>query len=481
MKTLWRVAAAACLVPLWIAARRSSWLDPLSPTLQANLPRALFLLFLSVVLLEAWRLGRGSLTQALSSRRRRTAFISTGLVLFAAQWALQGAITRTTGAETQITSEYGPLGAWPLLQITLPGPWVLHVGTGYALLALVTAMLAAGASIIALDRRRSLCTSAGGVPAVFSSAACPACLPPAFSLITAGGLSGAFSRFVDPIDPASGSLVVAGPVLGLAALHFALPRPRASQTAHDHGHPFRVHTAPFAVLSAGILPSLLLFGLPRGDSVQQDLIWSVFLVALIAAVVVIIVVYAWLLINVTRYRDRGERHEEQEGPEPSAKARTLMITGFLVVPAGIVLGVGLYSDAVLQDMDDSGPATFEVDVIAGQFRWEFYYPDGNMTQDTFFIPEGEVVQVNIRTKDVIHSLFIPDLGVKIDAMPGTVNEYVFEPTRTGTFQGYCAEFCGTGHAEMLLVVNVFDPQEFEPPFEHPTGGEGDGGDEGAGP
>jgi heme/copper-type cytochrome/quinol oxidase subunit 2 len=104
----------------------------------------------------------------------------------------------------------------------------------------------------------------------------------------------------------------------------------------------------------------------------------------------------------------------------------------------------------------------EITVTGRQFYWQYEYPNGVIAIDTMRAPAGVPVRLEVTApdSDVIHSWWIPALGGKIDAIPGTVNETWFEADNPGTYTGQCAELCGLEHANMLAAVEVMPEAEF---------------------
>jgi cytochrome c oxidase subunit 2 len=102
-----------------------------------------------------------------------------------------------------------------------------------------------------------------------------------------------------------------------------------------------------------------------------------------------------------------------------------------------------------------------IDVIGRQWWWEVQYPEqGFETANEIHIPAGRPVTLRLVTKDVIHSLWIPELSGKLDLLPNQVNELDILAHKTGEYWGECAEFCGTQHAKMQLMVIVQSEREF---------------------
>jgi cytochrome c oxidase subunit 2 len=104
----------------------------------------------------------------------------------------------------------------------------------------------------------------------------------------------------------------------------------------------------------------------------------------------------------------------------------------------------------------------EIRVTGRQFYWQYEYPNGVIAVDAMRAPAGVPVRLEVTAPDadVIHSWWIPALGGKIDAIPGTVNETWFEAENPGIYTGQCAELCGLEHARMLATVEVLTEAEF---------------------
>lgn len=110
-------------------------------------------------------------------------------------------------------------------------------------------------------------------------------------------------------------------------------------------------------------------------------------------------------------------------------------------------------------------AALEVRAHARQWSWTFTQPgpDGPIeTEGLLHIPAGQPVDVLITSADVIHSFWVPQLGGKMDAIPGRQNRLRLEAARPGTYEGLCAEFCGLEHATMRFEVIAHDPADWPP-------------------
>jgi cytochrome c oxidase subunit 2 len=133
----------------------------------------------------------------------------------------------------------------------------------------------------------------------------------------------------------------------------------------------------------------------------------------------------------------------------------------LVVLFGYNLGVmranNLMFDRQAGEVDDA----LVIDVIGHQWWWEVIYPElGFETANEIYIPVGQPVILRMVTEDVIHSLWVPELAGKLDLLPNQVNELVIMTDRAGEYWGECAEYCGTQHAKMKLLIVAQTDAEF---------------------
>lgn len=184
------------------------------------------------------------------------------------------------------------------------------------------------------------------------------------------------------------------------------------------------------------------------------------------AAFIFLLVTGSLLLFVARYRSRG-RPRDVEGPQIIGHTRLeLAWTALPVLILAVVAGFVFYK---LGGIDDPAPAAgatadeLEIAVDGHRFYWQFEYPNGVITLDRLRVPAGRVVDLEITAtkSDVVHSWWIPALGGKKDAVPGETNHLKFRATRTGTYEGQCAEFCGVQHAAMGASMEVLSEDDFE--------------------
>jgi cytochrome c oxidase subunit 2 len=188
-------------------------------------------------------------------------------------------------------------------------------------------------------------------------------------------------------------------------------------------------------------------------------LWNGYMVVLTTVYVIVVL---WMLVAVWRaHKNAAPRTSDAEERPHSITVgvavgiTTLTLIGLLIASVATGSAVGTYGD--------KKPDAIEIDVTGHQWWWEVQYPDPEpdksfKTANEIHIPLHQPVLLRLATRDVIHSLWIPNLNGKRDLIPGRVNKLWIEADRPGVFRSQCAEFCGLQHAHMALVV-VAEPNE----------------------
>jgi cytochrome c oxidase subunit 2 len=158
-------------------------------------------------------------------------------------------------------------------------------------------------------------------------------------------------------------------------------------------------------------------------------------------------------------------------PEDGLKtAQALILTG-AITPAVVLAVLLVYGLSMLQEAIRPAPEnSLLISVYGEQWWWRVRYePPGRQPfelANRVMLPVGEPVEFRLHSKDVIHSFWIPSLGGKMDMIPGRVNRLSIVPTKTGSFRGACAEYCGRSHANMAFDAIVVTRDEFNRWLEH---------------
>ncbi|MGZ8362491.1 MAG: cytochrome c oxidase subunit II [Caulobacteraceae bacterium] len=154
-----------------------------------------------------------------------------------------------------------------------------------------------------------------------------------------------------------------------------------------------------------------------------------------------------------------------------------------LVPVLILVVIGIFSLKVLYAYHDMPKPDVTIKATGYQWYWGYEYPELKVSEITstmlskekadaaglphqlgaseaMVIPTGKVVQVLVTGADVIHAFTVPAFGVKVDAIPGRVNQVWFKVDRPGVYYGQCSELCGVDHAYMPIMVRAVSPMEF---------------------
>lgn len=212
--------------------------------------------------------------------------------------------------------------------------------------------------------------------------------------------------------------------------------------------------------------------LAQADTTTENLIRGLNSWLLYLAVPIAVLVEGILIYTVWKY-------SKQESPLPTMENRRLEIV-WTIATAIVLVAVGIGSYQVLASpyvtaesgqTIDSAEEPYEVKVIAQRYSWTFVYPNGTVeeftgnatsvqTGNTLVLPNDRPVRLNITSRDWLHSFHVPEMGLKQDAFPGQYQTILTKPTDTGEYQLYCAEYCGSGHSQMLGTVDVRTEEGF---------------------
>ena len=177
------------------------------------------------------------------------------------------------------------------------------------------------------------------------------------------------------------------------------------------------------------------------------------------------------------------RFRESKNPTPTRTTHnTTVEVLWTVIPVVILVLIAIPSFKLLYYSDTIPKADLTVKAIGHQWYWSYEYPDhGNFTFDAtiladdelkegqprllevdnrIVVPVDKVVRVQVTADDVLHAWAVPAFGVKVDGVPGRLNELWFKAERTGVYYGQCSELCGVNHGFMPIRVDVVTVQEF---------------------
>jgi len=151
---------------------------------------------------------------------------------------------------------------------------------------------------------------------------------------------------------------------------------------------------------------------------------------------------------------------------------------FTVVPLVMVIGFFAFTADTMEKIERPVDSEMHIQVIGKQWSWDFNYKDNNVFETgiqsqfegelgseaalpTLYLPVNTSVEIELSSRDVVHSFWVIDFLYKKDTFPGKTNYMYFTPQREGTYKGKCAELCGEYHSMMLFNVKVVSRAEFD--------------------
>ncbi|MBD2747161.1 cytochrome c oxidase subunit II [Microvirga sp. BT688] len=211
-----------------------------------------------------------------------------------------------------------------------------------------------------------------------------------------------------------------------------------------------------------------------GQSVSN---FHTYLTWLMAAICLFVL--ALLLVIVARFN-------ENKNPAPSKTTHnTLLEVAWTIVPVLILVAIAIPSFRLLREQLVPPQADLVVKATGYSWYWGYEYPadqgggfkfdsnmipeDGNRKPDqprllaadnAMVVPVGKVVRVQVTSADVLHAFALPSFYIKVDAIPGRLNETWFKAEKEGVYYGQCSELCGNGHPYMPIEIRVVSEQQY---------------------
>ena len=202
---------------------------------------------------------------------------------------------------------------------------------------------------------------------------------------------------------------------------------------------------------------------PTKASAQAGRIHTLYDVLLIVCIPVFVLVETVVVFCVWKFRMRpGE--ELKDGPPIHGNTRLEVL--WTALPAVLILSLCGYAYGVLRANEANKANAITVNVTERQFAFEFQYPGAGpggktVISPVLYLPRGRPVVFKLRSYDVVHSFFVPEFSVKLDAVPGIVTTLRATPVRLGNYPAECTELCGAGHGLMRSSVHVVTPAVFQ--------------------
>lgn len=210
-----------------------------------------------------------------------------------------------------------------------------------------------------------------------------------------------------------------------------------------------------------------------GATVQSKPVHHLYMILFVVATVIFLLVEGLILWAVLRYR------RKDDALPPQFHGNNLLEVGWTVGPLIIVAVLFVFSFQVINKVDaEASNPDVTVNVTGFQWQWEFTYAGekvqvekdqppqdlsikGTTTKPPqIYLPVGETIHFNEQSKDVIHSLYIPEFLFKRDLLPGHTNSFQLTISKPGVYHGQCAQFCGLAHGQMHFYIHGVSRPEY---------------------
>ena len=281
-------------------------------------------------------------------------------------------------------------------------------------------------------------------------------------------------------------LAILGPQAALAQDQVS-PPPQTEQNTPSPAAPTAEPPTPAPAAPAFVMPDLPVLGAPTPGgvnyqipvtSVAEETHWLSWWVHLVMLLIVLLVT-GLLLAVIFKFNAK-------KNPVPARFTHnTKLEIAWTLGPVLILILIGSFSLPILFKQLEIPEPDLTIKVTGNQWYWNYEYPDNEFNFDSIMlaqdelaengyadqyyrlaadtalvVPVGAVVKVLTTGADVIHSFAVPAFGIKIDAVPGRLNETWFEVDRPGIYFGQCSELCGKDHAFMPITVKALEPADY---------------------
>jgi len=183
---------------------------------------------------------------------------------------------------------------------------------------------------------------------------------------------------------------------------------------------------------------------------------GVFIFITVISAFFFIVTQSLLIYFAVKYR----RRKGVVTPTPYISGHTMLEIIWVIVPSLLLVAIFAYGFVVFLKMRTPIPNAMEVHLTASQFSWNFKYPDGTTALNELRVPLGKPVKLIMTSTDVIHGMFIPQYRQKQDVLPGRYTYLWLVPQKTGSFDIFCSQYCGSGHSLMRGTLIVMPPDQY---------------------
>ncbi len=169
-----------------------------------------------------------------------------------------------------------------------------------------------------------------------------------------------------------------------------------------------------------------------------------------------LLIFVLIVYFVLKYR----RTARVDRSQPPGQRFWILEVTWTLIPLGLMMILFGWGADLFFKIHHPPPNCIEINVLAKQWMWKIQHADGQQEINALHIPVGQPVKLRMISEDVIHSFYVPNFRVKQDVLPGRYTTLWFQPTKTGRYHLFCAEYCGTSHSRMTGEIIVQEPDEY---------------------
>jgi cytochrome c oxidase subunit 2 len=213
----------------------------------------------------------------------------------------------------------------------------------------------------------------------------------------------------------------------------------------------------FSQFGLDSLPALLAFMQfkPAAASSIADDVDQLYLFLSGITVFFAVLIFSIIFYFMLKYRRKSPDQSGTATHTPMALELT-----WTIIPSLICVVLFVWASSLYVRNGRPPDASTEIFVIGKQWMWHLQHPEGPREINELHVPVGVPVKLTMTSQDVIHDFYIPAFRVKKDVLPGRYSSIWFQPTETGIFHLFCAQYCGTNHSEMIGWVYVMSPTDY---------------------
>src|SRR5581483_2301699 len=203
-----------------------------------------------------------------------------------------------------------------------------------------------------------------------------------------------------------------------------------------------------------MLPNFPLF--PQQASTMAGQVDALYFFLIAVTAFFSILIAAGVIAFAVRFR---RRHPDEDG-HPIHGSLILELT-WTLIPLAIAMVIFVWGASLYFKLSYPPSNATEVYVVGKRWMWKAQHVTGQREINELHVPIGQPIKLIIGSEDVIHSFYIPDFRVKMDAVPGRNTSLWFEATKIGEYHLFCAEYCGMSHSAMIGRIVVMSPADFQ--------------------